>query len=292
MKKLAALLLVSAFMQLTTHSQSCLPGGLSFISQAEIDDFQTFFPGCNIIEGDVRIGYWAGSNITNLDGLNILTSIGGNLRIEGNPILADLKGLSNLTSVDGSLVISWNDEIASLTGLENLTYVGGGLEIYNNGRLISLKGLENLNVGAIIQLIIANNDVLSSCEVHSICEYLENSSGDDQIFENKNGCNNANEVSTACIYFSGDAMEYWPEFSIYPNPAENHLSIVMTLAKPSELKLEVMNKLGQVVITLMEEYLSQGNYQLTFDVSDLAPGLYFYRLSAEKHSSAGKFVKM
>jgi S-formylglutathione hydrolase FrmB len=53
---------------------SCLPQGITFTNQAQIDNFQTNYPGCTEIEGDVTI---AGDDITNLNGLSVLTSIGG-----------------------------------------------------------------------------------------------------------------------------------------------------------------------------------------------------------------------
>ena len=44
-------------------SQSCLPQGISFTSQAQIDSFPINYPGCTEIEGPVTI---SGSNIKNL----------------------------------------------------------------------------------------------------------------------------------------------------------------------------------------------------------------------------------
>ena len=56
-------------------AQPCLPEGITFTTQAQIDSFQINYPNCTEIEGDVIIsGY-----ITNLYGLSVLTSIEGNL---------------------------------------------------------------------------------------------------------------------------------------------------------------------------------------------------------------------
>ena len=76
--------------------QSCLPQGITFSTQASIDNFQTNYPNCTQIEGAVTI---TGSNINNLNGLNVLTSIGGNLNIGLNPALTSLTGLNNLTYI-------------------------------------------------------------------------------------------------------------------------------------------------------------------------------------------------
>jgi hypothetical protein len=77
-------------------SQGCLPDGILFSSQAAIDNFQTNYPDCTEIQGNVAID---GEDITNLNGLNGIISIGGQLRIENNPLLIDLTGLENLTSI-------------------------------------------------------------------------------------------------------------------------------------------------------------------------------------------------
>ena len=82
MKKLIFILLSihASLFTIHTFSQGCLPEGITFTTQAQIDSFQINYPGCTEIEGDVEIyGYW--EDITNLSSLNVLTSIGRNLRV-------------------------------------------------------------------------------------------------------------------------------------------------------------------------------------------------------------------
>ena len=74
MKNLAILIFALLFLQIAIFSQPCLPEGITFSSQEEIDNFQNNYPNCTEIEGDVII---EGTEITNLNGLNILNSIGG-----------------------------------------------------------------------------------------------------------------------------------------------------------------------------------------------------------------------
>ena len=56
----------------SVSSQSCLPEGIIFETQAQIDSFQILHPNCTEIEGGVEIN---GDDITNLNGLNVLTSV-------------------------------------------------------------------------------------------------------------------------------------------------------------------------------------------------------------------------
>ena len=137
-------------------TQPCLPEGITFSSQAAIDNFQANYPGCTGIEGDVLI---RGSDITHLDGLMVLGTIGGELRIYGNNNLLSIVGLQNLTMVTGSLVLEDNKSLPSLSGLEQLTCIGGNLDIIDCDALYDLHGLNNVT-GACGDLNILRNYTL------------------------------------------------------------------------------------------------------------------------------------
>jgi acyl-[acyl carrier protein]--UDP-N-acetylglucosamine O-acyltransferase len=156
MKKLY-FLLIGLLLSISGISQSCLPEGIIFETQYQIDNFQVNYPGCAVIEGDVRI--YGDSSITNLNGLNSLMSIAGNLEIglnfePANFSLTTLTGLENLTSIGEGLSIHSNASLTNLTGLNNLTSIGEYLQISANYSLTSLTGLENLNyIGGDVEII-------------------------------------------------------------------------------------------------------------------------------------------
>ncbi len=145
---LVVLLLLS--FQTKIFSQPCLPEGITFSTQTQIDNFQSDYPGCTEIEGSVTI---SGSGITHLNGLNVLTSIGGDLSIFENDSLTSLTGLGNLTSVGGNVRIAGNPVLTSVSALNNLTYIPGNLEIgvfyaqnfHGNPLLSDLTGFNNLD---------------------------------------------------------------------------------------------------------------------------------------------------
>jgi hypothetical protein len=205
--KMFYIILIAVFMISGASAQSCLPDGITFSTQAGIDGFQTNYPGCTQIEGRVIIGSQSGSDITNLNGLNVLTSIGGSLIIGGTN-LVNLSGLDNLTSIGGDLQTyifysyppspAGNDSLASFTGLNNLTSIGGKLIISYNVSLTTLSGLDNISAGSIIDLQIWGNPLLSTCEVESICEYLASPNGSVDIYYNAPGCNNPPEIAAGC----------------------------------------------------------------------------------------------
>jgi hypothetical protein len=123
-------------------ANNCLPDGITFSTQTQIDNFQAFYPNCTEIGGDVTI---SGEDITNLFGLNSITEIGGNFKIHENSSLANLSGLNSLTSVHGDFWIMENESLASLSGLDGLTLVGGDLVIDRTELLENLNGINNLS---------------------------------------------------------------------------------------------------------------------------------------------------
>jgi len=145
MKKVT-LLLVFTFLVLSfSYSQTCAPDGIVFYSQANIDDFQANYPGCNEIEGDVTIGYDGYlTDITNLNGLNMVTAIYGSLHINTNENLGDLSGLNALESIGGDFIVENNDGITNLSGLDALESIGGDLYVVENDNLTSFTGMESL----------------------------------------------------------------------------------------------------------------------------------------------------
>lgn len=231
MKKVALIFVLALIIQIVGYSQPCLPEGITFSTQEEIDNFQINYPNCTEIEGQVTID---GSDITNLEGLGVLTTIGGDLRIWSFlGSLTSLTGLENLTSIGGYLEISDNTQLTSLTGLDgltsiggslyigywefdagnpsltsiealsNLTSIGGILEIANNPSLTSLVGLDNIDADSITELYIYNNLSLPSCDIQSVCDYLASPNGSINIYNNASGCNYPVEVMNDCgITFS------------------------------------------------------------------------------------------
>ncbi len=202
---------------MNVSSQPCLPEGIMFTTQAQIDNFQTNYPDCSVIEGWVTIfdGH-SGDNITNLTGLNVLTSIGGDFIIEANDSLNNLTGLGGLTSIGGSFEILHNYSLSSLTALENLSSIGGDLWIRWNATLTSLIGLNNIAAGSINKLKIYDNSSLSICEVESICYYLVIPSGEVQISNNATGCDSQEEVEEACdeIFCLPEGIQFYSQESI------------------------------------------------------------------------------
>lgn len=148
MRKLAFIIAFICFALVSVSSQSCLPEGITFTTQSQIDSFQINYPGCTEIEGTVIFESY---EIDNLNGLNVVSSILGKLYIK-RTAYPNLNGLSNLEYIGGLLVGSHNsttqgcyiNAITSLEVLENIDSIGGDVFIHCTDDLYDLSGLENV----------------------------------------------------------------------------------------------------------------------------------------------------
>ena len=204
MKNLALIIFILFLIYGTASPQSCLPEGITFSTQEEIDNFKNNYPGCTEIEGDINI---SGINITNLNGLNILTAFWGSLWVTGNVTLTSLTGLDNVTFIGEGLMIYYNATLTSLAGLDKVTSIGGDLWINGNDSLISLASLYNVtSIGG--DLRIFNNDTLTSLtgldDVTSIGGYIQIGDNDAMII--LSGLNNVTSIGRGLMIYYNPAL--------------------------------------------------------------------------------------
>ena len=79
------------------------------------------------------------------------------------------------------------------------------------------------------------------------------------------------------------------EFSLsqnYPNPFNPTTTITYAVPIPSAVRLTVFDLLAREVALLVNGRVDAGTHSVTFNVSNLASGVYFYRIDAT--ASSGK----
>ncbi|MFA6978764.1 MAG: T9SS type A sorting domain-containing protein [Ignavibacteriaceae bacterium] len=76
----------------------------------------------------------------------------------------------------------------------------------------------------------------------------------------------------------------------YPNPFNPSTVISWQFEVGSQISLKVYDVLGNEVATLVNEEKPAGEYQVEFDGSKLASGIYFYKLQTSKFSAIKKMI--
>ncbi len=235
-------------------ARTCQLRSLTLASQTEVDNFATDYPYCQEIGVDVTI---SGSDIKNVSGLSMMSTIGGAFTIQNNPLLTSLEGLEGVTTLWGDLVIEGNPSLKSL------------------------KGLKNIDPGSIANLIIRDNDSLSTCEVLPVCSYLASPGGSIDIQSNAPGCNSQGEVEKACLT-SSENIRLENEITIYPNPGKG----LLVISAPKVIAIEMVaiyNSAGQKV-------KHEKPVNNTVDISKLRPGMYFIEIRSKQLTARRKFV--
>jgi hypothetical protein len=76
----------------------------------------------------------------------------------------------------------------------------------------------------------------------------------------------------------------------YPNPFNPTTTVRFGLPEEAQVRLTVYNTLGQQVRTLVSGPMTAGWHEVQLDGSDLASGVYFYRLQADHYTDLRRMV--
>jgi hypothetical protein len=78
----------------------------------------------------------------------------------------------------------------------------------------------------------------------------------------------------------------------YPNPFNPTTTIDFTIPKAGNVTLKVYDALGREVATLVNGFKTAQSYQVQFDASRLASGVYFYTLHTDNFNQTKKMILM
>ncbi len=84
---------------------------------------------------------------------------------------------------------------------------------------------------------------------------------------------------------------------MYPNPFNQSINIPFSLAKSSDIRLEIYNLKGQHIRTLFSGTKDAGEYNLAWDGKDIkgtmvSPGIYFFRMTSGDFTTNKKMILM
>jgi len=76
----------------------------------------------------------------------------------------------------------------------------------------------------------------------------------------------------------------------YPNPFNPSTTIRFSIPEAENVVLKIYDIIGNETVTLTDERLSAGNYNINFNASDLSSGIYFYSLDAGSFGATKKMI--
>jgi hypothetical protein len=78
----------------------------------------------------------------------------------------------------------------------------------------------------------------------------------------------------------------------YPNPFNPSTTIKYSVPELADVSIKIYDMLGKEVTTLVDAQQAQGVYEVTFDASNLASGMYIYTMKAGSYQSSKKMLLM
>jgi hypothetical protein len=160
-----------------------------------------------------------------------------------------------------------------LLSIQDASAVGSRIMLVNNELTASTNISEGITGGTEFNLIATTNT---------------------QIFGNKLGeTNKMWAYGAAPVNTSNEDISILEKFVLaqnYPNPFNPSTIISFNLPQASEVTLKVYNMLGQEVATLLNSRMSSGLQTVKFDASNLASGMYIYRLQVGSNIKTNKMM--
>lgn len=82
-----------------------------------------------------------------------------------------------------------------------------------------------------------------------------------------------------------------PQVSIYPNPAQESLNINFDVQNLTNIKISLINALGQKVLNTNDNFVAAGSHQIHFNLSNLEKGVYIVEIRTDNGITTKSFVK-
>jgi len=181
---------------------------------------------------------------------------------------------------NGNLIISWN---------KNPEYNIAGYRVYHGGFSgYSFPGF--VDVGTDTFYVSSS---LMITDTIGVTAYDQKATGtNDQENGNESWFTTINNNVTKVNAHSGALPRLFSLSQNYPNPFNPSTIISYQLPTNSLVTLKVYDILGRDIKTIINERQTGGPHSVTFDASNLASGVYFYRLQAGEFVQTRKLVLM
>ena len=243
-----------------TYMFAELPGelldviGIPDLGPEDEDFIPTFYP--DVTDWQYAVPIFPSSPLTNID-IYVERPQGGD-----NPFVSNITGKVTLNNkpVDDAIV-----------------YVKSGNSYYGYG-ITNSKGEYTINSIPLGDYILVVHRIGASSATRNVNLTME---GLTNVIFN---------LEEAPFIISNNTPKEYELSQNYPNPFNPATTIKYAVPVTGQVKMSVYNSMGQLVKVLVNEVQTSGAYNVSFDGSDLASGVYLYRLEAGDPVT-GQFVE-
>ena len=240
-------------------------GNVSFFTQTEIDNWSSCYA---VIDGNLTI---SGLGINELSTLASLVEVTGNVYVQSTG-LSNVDGFQNLTEIGGTLTIIFNSSLTGIDSLYALTDIGGSLMMYYNFNLSNCCAFYNLldsgGVGGAVLIYLNKNNCNGQSEIINTCTppapMVENPSG--------------NQEHAPGINESGAKELRTTDWQVYPNPASSVWNIKTEAVGDGVVNVRLYDLRGHErwakTLLATEKHVQASPAEL-----GLRPGIYWLRMT-------------
>ena len=190
-----------------------------------------------------------------------------------NDSLSALQAVMNNMYINFKVVLVDNTSGDVLGEYDNVTFETENLFNYNNiSYQVNTEGIGNRIVK--LKLIISNNfnPQYSLSQIYS----------DESVL----GKSNFREIN----FTGGEPIKSYDLAQNYPNPFNPTTIIKFQIPKAGNVSLKVYDILGNEITTLVDGFKEVGQFEVYFNASSLASGVYIYRLNVNDYVNVKKMV--
>jgi len=187
-------------------------------------------------------------------------------------------GYSIITTNDGGYVLTGgtysNDGDFSGMGRDsNVVFV---IRLNSYGNIVWTKTFGGRSIEEVYSITTSTDGgfVLTGWTSSNDGDFTGLNKGRSDIFVMKLDSNGNLNNTTSINKFS----EPTTTLSVYPNPFSNSTTVSYKVNTPSNVRIELLNTLGQTIEVLREDYSDIGTYQLPLNFSTLSSGMYSVRM--------------
>ena len=92
-------------------------------------------------------------------------------------------------------------------------------------------------------------------------------------------------------FVSVEEIKLLTNMELYPNPVTNNsTTLTLNLEKPTKIKVELLNTLGQSVLKVADTHLISGKNKIQINTSKLSSGVYFVAIEIDGKVKGAKKI--